>query len=278
MKKNFIILLVFLLFLILISGCEGENSVNDDISYENGEGNLEVVVNWSEFNNISVESSGNVSAQNINEITHTGARVVYKDYNAIFAQALEKKVSEEEGIITFKLPASDNADLYLAAVTYNSEGSDSNIVRLFGYIENLKIQANSFKKITMNDINWITAEWKVDEKYENFLEEIITADKDEKKFSLPIYVRDPFQINQDVHEDIYYDELYIGINGSSSVGNNPDGWRLFEISNYNNEIGTTHQENYEFQPYLKASIFNLPMSRSRYYIPPIIDEFTISWE
>lgn len=278
MKKNFVFLFVLLLSLILFAGCEGDESSTDNISYESGEGNLEVVVNWNEFNSISTESLGLVTAQNNSEITHTGARVVYEEYNAVFAQSLEKKVSEEEGIITFKLPASKNADLFLVAVTYDPEIINGNIVRLYGYIEDLKIQANSFKKITMEDINWIPAEWKVDENYRSFLEENIIADKNEDVFKLPVYVRDPFQVNQNIYEDIFYDELYIGINGTASTGKNPDGWRLFDINNDNSEVGTIHQENYNFQPYLKASFFNLPLASSRYYIPPIIDDFTINWE
>lgn len=272
MKKLVLGFLVSFLVIFLIGGC---NNPSEDDTYVGGQGNLKVVINWGDFSSSQIQSiSYNKNSVQVeyDQITHTGARVVYIDENASFTQSVERKTAEDQGIITFNIPSTDNAKLYTVAV-HHSDQYNGNRALWLGVVENLQIPSNGVVEVKMNDINWVKASWYPDKDYENF-ESGLTAPKEDKYFKIPIYVRDPLQIGKTPS----YDKLYVGINGHSSVGENPSGWRLFKIYNENNEINTNHEETYNFQPFVNSSKFNLPSEGSRYFIKPMVEEYTISWE
>jgi len=272
--KKLSILLVLLLIPVIISGCS-DSVENDKKVYNTGEGNLKVMVQWDNFNNMkSQKISNNLTLQNDNnlQVTHTGARVVYEKDNASFTQRVERNTAKEEGIITFKIPSTDNANLYTVAV-HNSQEYKGNRALFLGIKENIQIPNEGIIEISMGDINWIKASWYPYDNYKNF-EDGLTANNDKEEYIIPIYVREPIQIKKTPR----YDSLYIKINGYSSPKENPDGWRTFHISNENSGGKAPHTETYNFQPYVSSTKFNLPTENGRYFIKPMVEDYEIKWE
>ncbi|MCG8514715.1 MAG: hypothetical protein MI740_11270 [Halanaerobiales bacterium] len=269
--KRVILVLVLLGVIILLVGCWNNNL--DD----RGKGNLKVVINWDDFSRLQTQISLNqILSQKIDydQITHTGARVIYPKYNASFSQSVKKEIAEEQGIITFSIPSTENAKLYVVAVRFSGqeENMENNKALWFGVVENIAIPVDGIVEITMNDINWTTASWRPGEGYENYALGF-KAPREEEVHKIPIYVRDPFQVG----ENPSWNQLYVKIWGRSNYGNNSNGWRLFQIYNGNEHIGETNTKKYHFQPYIEPSLFNLT-NASGYSIPPIADRFEVSWE
>lgn len=266
--KKLSILLVILVIPTLLSGC------NDNVpkgAYQSGSGNLKVTINWNDFNNVETNK---ISTQDTSysKITHTGARVVYVGESTSFTQRVKRKTAEDEGIITFKIPTTDNAKLYTVAV-HHSQEYKGNRALFLGIKENLQIPNEGIVEVSMSDINWIKASWYPYENYKDF-EDGLTADNDKEEHIIPIYVRDPFQVGKTPR----YDSLYIKINGHSSPKENPDGWRTFHISNENTSDEAPHTETYNFQPYVSSTKFNLPTENGRYFIKPMVEDYEIKWE
>jgi len=274
MKKSIIFLSVLIIILLLVA-CDNNDVTKQPII--EGRGNLKVVVDWDDFNTLKAKemqslNTAQVLGEEEYEITHVGARVVYVGQNASFAQSVEKSTAERQGIITFDIPASNNAKLFTVAVHHSGEYNKNRALWL-GVVDNLQIPKDGIVEITMDDIEWVKAEWKPAEGYENYADGI-TAEKEEDDIYFPhIYVRDPYQAG----ENPSWDEIIIGINGSSSHGDNIDGWRLFRIWNENKKGDIPHTAKYEFQPFVGSSWFNLP-SGSRYFILPIAEPFEVHWE
>ena len=180
----------------------------------------------------------------------------------------------KQGIITFNVPATKNAKLYVVAVHFSGQTNDTegNKVFYFGVVENLGIPIDGTVEITMDDINWVPATWKTVEGYEDYPQGF-RASKDEEYHKIPIYVREPFQIG----EKPAWNQLYVKIWGCCSWQENLDGWRRFEIINKNNEVGVKHSETYSFQPYIEPILFNL-ISDSGYSIPPLAKSYSVDWE
>lgn len=271
MRKITLSLFSLLAVVVLLVGCWNNNG------YDGGKGSLKIVINWDGFSSLQTQSSLNkvsIEDNDYDKITHTGARVVYINDDASFAQSVEKKIAEEQGVITFNIPSTKNARLYVVAVHFSGKLYDveGNRVLWFGVVENISIPSDGIVELTMNDIDWIPATWDVAEGYENYAAGL-TASKDEENFKIPIYVRDPFQIG----EKPAWNQLYVKVWGHASLGSNVNGWRLFEINNKNSDLGKVHTEQYNFQPYIEPSLFNLT-NASGYSFLPIVSDYNVSWE
>jgi hypothetical protein len=229
-------------------------------------------VDWEDFKTVDFKrmSRGEELPEDTGVVTHTGVRVIYPDENAAYSQSVTRDIAETQGIITLKIPSTSNAKMYVLAV-HDSENPQNQRTRLLGYVENFAIPEGSVTTITMSDIDWVEATWYPGEGYENF-ENGLTASKDEERYFFPIYVRDPFQIG----EEITYSQSILRINGNSSFRDNTDGWRRFDISHRNVAVGTVHTEEYFFQPCVDYLLFNLP--EGKYWIEPIANTYVVSWE
>jgi len=281
MRRKYLVFLLILVILFLLSGCS--DTVKED-DYISGEGNLKVVVNWDEINNLQTQQLSNdiINTQENNtiQVTHTAARVEYVGQNAVFTQMVERQTAVEEGIITFQIPATNNANLYSVAVHISGEYNQNRALYL-GKVKNIQIPADGIVEVKMSDLDWVEATWYPYEEYSNFESEIMVASKEDEYYKMPIYVRDPYHIG----EDLSYSSLLVGISGTSSSGDNPDGWRTFDVYNKNHDIGVVHEENYGFdkrdhgfQPHVDSNKFNLDDSNGRFYILPLVNDYTISWE
>lgn len=283
-RRYGLLLLVCLLIVCLVSGCK-KNPPKPNTK----EGTLKVVLCWDEFDKMqqpqqhqSIQEMQLMGAFNVLDfeseeeeedtsvVTHTGVRVVYPEDNAAYSQSVTREVAETQGIITLQIPSTDDAEIYLLAVHY-SEKNENKRALWMGYIESFPIPPDSITTITMNQIDWIEATWYPGEGYEDF-ENGLVAPKNEKVFWFPIYVRDPFQVGQDVS----YEKSIFKISGRSSCWENVDGWRRFDISHWNSDIGVPHTETYSFQPGIDYLLFNLP--DGRYNIAPIVTPYVVTWE
>lgn len=274
MKKSIIFLSVLIIILLLVA-CDNNDVTKQPII--EGRGNLKVVVDWDDFNTLKAKemqslNTAQVLGEEEYEITHVGARVVYVGQNASFAQSVEKSTAERQGIITFDIPASNNAKLFTVAVYKDDDYYGSRALWL-GVVDTLQIPKDGIVEITMDDIEWIEATWKPHENYKDYAKGI-KGNKTEKYLDYPfIYVRDPFQIG----ELPWYDELLVFVSGTGRREENLDGWRLFVVTNKNEQLNTSHTATYNFQPAVSASLFNLP-SGSIYSILPIVEPFEVHWE
>lgn len=279
--RRFYVLLVCLIIVFLATGC-GKHPLKTS-----GKGTLKVIVDWEKFEqseiqlmgafNLLGESSEEPSLEPFEEqgedtstVTHTGVRVVYPDENAAYSQSVTREIAETQGIITLEIPATTNAKMYAVAVHSSDLASNRRALKL-GYVENITILADSITTVTMDDIDWVTATWYPGEGYENYAVGLF-APKEDDKLLMPIYVRDPFQIGQ----DITYDEAMIKVLGRNGCRENTNGWRRFEIYHENPSVGEENTKEYTFQPYLESLFFNLP--RGQYLIEPIVTPYTVTWE
>ena len=170
--------------------------------------------------NISISNNQIASIQNFdnNNITHIGTRIEYPGESAYFVQSVEINQANNSGIITFNIPATEDANIYVVSVNY-----DKSKALYYGLKRGINIDTDTVTKIKTEDFEWVKADWKYG--------------KDKSQ----ILVRDPFR-----QTNVRYDEYFIGINGSSSISDNftENGYRI-----YYNAQGT---------PYLKHIFFNLP--------------------
>lgn len=260
-------LCLLLICVLLMAGC--------GIRKDEKRGFLKITIDWDEFGANSYALSMNKiletsESEDITWITHTGVRVLYPGDNASYSQSVNREIAETQGIITLQIPVTSDARLYAVAV-HSSEKFFNRRALWMGCIEELAIYENEITAIDMDDIGWVETAWHPEEGFEDFGDGL-TAPKENDAFELPIYVRDPYQVG----ENIAYSESILKINGTSECFENLDGWRRFLIYNYNSTIGIPHMESYAFQPCIDHSWFNLP--EGRYFIEPIVQQYTISWE
>ncbi len=198
MKKLSILLLLVLSFFLLTS-CSQEisNATDTEIS---SNGLASIIIDPQE---VSLKDSQTVSSQN-NELTsnttHIGTRIEYPGKKAYFVESVEIDQATEKGIITFSIPATKDANIYVAAVNY-----DNNKTLYYGIKRGINIQKDTLTEIKTKDFDWVQADWKYGDGNQ-------------------ILVRDPFR-----QKDNRYDEYFIGINGSSSISDDftEDGFRIY---------------------------------------------------
>ncbi len=167
-----------------------------------------------------------------------------------------------------------NVDLYIVKVEDITDdgGNKIEVVDKFGIIENLDAEGKDEINVSLEDITWIKAEWKVQEKYRQQFnqDKTFTINKDQEKFELPILVRNPFPKAKN------YDDRIIKLNGRCGFGEGPEGWTQFNIVAENTHIGISHTYAYNFYPYLDGEKFGLD-SDVRYAIMPK-KQFFVNWE
>jgi hypothetical protein len=224
--KKIVVGIVLISIVFLLSACSDNvvKDIEDDVS---SNGLAKIIINTEE---ISISDNTVAQVQDVNEdknITHIGTRIEYPGKTAYFIQSVEIDQAIDSGIITFDIPATEDASIYVVAVNY-----DDSIAKFYGVKRGINIEIDTVTEIRTNDFDWVKADWKYGE--------------DETQ----ILVRDPFE-----QVDLRYDQYYFGINGSCSISESDDftddGYRIFYEA--------------EGTPYLKHSFFNLPF-KSRYLI------------
>ena len=201
-------------------------------------------------------------------VTSVGARLVYPGENAAFAQAVSRETASAKGIITLEVPSTDHADLYLAAVDAEQE-----VVLAYGLAEGLRLQADSVRTLTMDDIKWVDAEWFVEEEFANSLKKgEFHVPKDEAEVYVFAYVRDPFQEGRQPS----YETSFIGMWGTFWMLDNVDGWLGFQAVLRNRTPGIPNEAREWLQPCLSGLPFNL--GNQGYAIPPVVRKVIVIWE
>ncbi len=267
-KKLFAALLPLLLVVLFLSGCGGSPVVNNPPPTDHTKALVSITIDWDAF-----ESDQILSAKSVEEsfdVTSVGARLVYVDENASFSQSVSREVAEKEGIITLEVPPTQKANLLVAAV---HEGSARNPERALylGPIHDLVLQSGTVRNITVEDVIWVKAEWDVHDTHrDGYLTGSFFMDKSETRFSLPIRVRDPYQIGERPTRG----RLAIKLSGDGYEYENTEGWRRVLVS-VDNKVDIPSSSDERFWPYLDGSLFNLP--ETYYYIG---DEgtFTVHWK
>lgn len=215
--KKYKIVIVLMIIVILLSGCS-ENVTNDIDPEVSSDGLAKIIINAEEISSSNTQSASSQNIYENNNITHIGTRIEYPRETANFIQSVKIDQAKNSGIITFNIPATKDANIYVVAVNY-----DESRALYFGVKRGINIENDTVTEIRTNDFEWVKADWKYGE------------DKSQ------ILIRDPFR-----QVDARYDEYFIGINGESSISDDftEDGYRI-----YYNAQGT---------PYIKHSFFNLP--------------------
>ncbi len=142
-----------------------------------------------------------------------------------------------------------------------------------GVMHDLIISNRSTRHITIQDFDLMEPVWKVAEEHATHYEEKkpFIGDKKQERFELPILVRDPFQVGQNLTRG----KTIIKAAGHSRDGDNPDGWRRIYVSGENKKYNEVHTSEYWFHPYLDGTLFNLP--KTNYYIGSK-GEFTVDFK
>lgn len=262
--------------IITLSGCTELTPENLSSGEESGT-LLEVTVDWDYLEGMVTDQTWNQSGSssqvyNINneqDITHVGARIEYQEAEASFSQSTTKSLADDEGIITLDVPPTDNANIYLAAVSYDD---DNQSALLFAGKEGISIEEDTANEWTIDDFEWTTTEWYVDEEYQQeFDMGVFHVDKDKSRFELPYYVTYPFHQGQDPT----YEQVLVGLSGTGSLGENTDAYHEHIVSAENPSPGETGETTHTFNPYLVSEHFSLPPGR--YKIEPV-GEFTVIWD
>ena len=118
---------------------------------------LQIQVEWDKFSGTSSPGQKSVkeaSMQPYPKTTVVGTRLIYPKDNAVFMQSLSRTKAEEEGLITMQVPPTDQADLLVMAG--NRELGEA---CWYGTLRNIVIEPQTVKKITMDKIEWVRAEW-----------------------------------------------------------------------------------------------------------------------
>ena len=283
-KKKLIGLVVVLSFLVILTGCF-DGGVTDIVPDEGNGGlgqvsHLKVTIDWEDIEKISNSHNdiGGISALNSTndsvarsdvEISVVGTRILYPQYGGAWTQYVDRETAEEIGIITYELPATDNAELHVVTA---SHGENNNYVLDYGVIEKLNIPSGEILELTVDDIEWSEATWFPDEDFEDFQEGLSEDDlligsyNDYRYF--PIYLYNPFQLGEIIRRDHQYIRVY-GWTSQSSEEYKP-GYRKVDI---NHDMTKKEQH---FQPFFEGStFFNLP--KSQYYIFPLVKKYDVEW-
>lgn len=257
-----------LIIVVLLTGCSGSPVVHSPVP-DQTKALLSIIIDWDAFDSSQPLSVN--ALENPLDVTNVGARLVYVDENASFSQSVSREVAEKEGIITLEVPPTQKANLLVAAV---HEGSARNPERALylGTIHDLVLQSGTVRNITVEDVIWVKAEWDVHDTHrDGYLTGSFLMDKSETRFSLPIRVRDPYQIGERPTRG----RLAIKLSGYGDEYENIEGWRRVLVSVDNKEVDIPSSSDERFWPYLDGSLFNLP--ETYYYIG---DEgtFTVHWK
>lgn len=246
-------------------------TVTANFSVKNNKAAFKVNVDWEAVNQ-SAQKYTAKSSSSASSITHFGARLVYPDQNAAFAQSVEKVTADSAGVITMEVPPADSARLLVAAVQY--DGSNNKLLKM-GVLEDLTIQSGKSYEWGVSDITWSNPFWKPADSLANDYESgSFTVSKDKEEFEFYFLVKDPFYPKADPSLDNYL----IRLNGYGGNSGYENGYRIMRQIAENPNVGTANSELYDnFYPYLKSELFQLPTEGSRYVVYEK-GSFTVNWE
>ncbi len=261
---------------------------------------LQIQVDWGEFGATEPPSQKSVKEASVSSVqlhagtTVVGTRLVYPKDNAVFMQSLTRAKAEQEGIITMQVPPTAQADLLVMAGSCEREEAC-----WYGTLRNIVIEPQAITRITMDQVEWVSAEWQPRGIF--FLEstrpkEIVkevegssyqfsdgtlsmkipeSAKSEGQCIVFVADVRDPYQPGPVPNNN--YRELIVRAYGFSVwAGFNENGWRPIWHYVYrpSNEAGET--ERHMFQPAIGSEMFNLS-APSGYEIAPRINQVAIEW-
>lgn len=235
-------------------------------------------VNWNDLELIVSSNSKQkgFSADEANQITHFGARLVYVQENAVFAQSVERSGESDQGLITLEVPPTDEAFLFATAVNVSGEAK----AILLGTLGNISMEPGTVYDWSIDSIDWIVPEWSVvDSLAEAYESGVIVADKDESKFELILKVTDPFHpFLEELFTEVSYDDSIIRLNGTGGMFDfdAESGLRDFRFDLSNPLVGTESTQTYDnIFPRLDGQRFNLPSAQYVVFDKINVD---ISWE
>jgi hypothetical protein len=246
-------------------------TVTAHFSVKNDKAAFKVNVDWEAIG----QSPQKRSTKNLSfntSITHFGARLVYPNQNAAFAQSVEKVTADSLGVITMEVPPADSARLLVAAVQY--DGNDNKLLKM-GVLEDLIIQSGESYEWTVNDITWSDPLWiPADSLAADYESGSFTVDKNNEQFEFYFLVKDPFYPFANPSQDNYL----IRLNGTGGNSGYENGYRIMRQVVENSTVGTANSEQYDnFYPYLVSELFQLPTEGSRYVVYEK-GSFTVNWE
>ncbi len=265
-------ILIFALF--LVQACESE------VKDVNGEAYLKVLVDWEQFEDIEIASREKLSQMDISEqnedefeVTHVGARVIYPEDGAAWQQYVEKETAEEKGIITFNIPATESADIHVAAVFLCDELGAGYAVK-FATLEGIEINPEKVIEVEMDDLTWFPADWYPEEGFEHF-EEGLKEEELINGIILPIKIADPFWIGESLSRPALYTKVMGSPNAtgtSTSTGENSDGYRSVSVYHCRDYEG-----DYSFRVVLDPSHFSFPDVVFIKMLPKVVG-YPVEWE
>lgn len=206
-----------------------------------------------------------------------GAIIEYQPpYEGLKGTGAIKSISDNE--IIFDSVDTESFNFYVVQVkTVEENNRNFDIVDKFGVVKDIEVKEGEKPSISINDIQWIEPEWKVDEEFqEQFEKRVFIGDKSNRYLEVPIKVRDPFQVGAKPSK---YSQLYVRFNSHGSTwGKNSDGWRNMTLKFENLKVAGEHVESYRlYYPYIASEKFGLPED-TRYAIRPIMQNFKVKWE
>ena len=284
-KKKIIGLVVVMSFMVILTGCF-DGGVTDIVPDDDNGGlgqlsHLKVAIDWEDIEKISnshndtggisaLDSTNNsVATRSDVEISLVGTRILYPQYGGAWTQYVDRETAEDVGIITYELPATDNAELHVITVAH---GEDNNYVLDYGVIENLNIPSGEILELTVDDIEWSEATWYPHEDFKDFQEGLKEDDlyEDGDRRYFPIYLYNPFQVGEVISRDHQYIKLYALGSTSQFREEYKPGYRQVNLNLDMNE------KEQHFQPYFEGTTyFNLP--ESHYFVFPLVEEYNVEW-
>jgi hypothetical protein len=261
-----------------------ETEVSENDSENTADGNqsqqtlIKVSIDWEQIErSINTQSSlkqysgfsVNKPGVEISSPTHIGIRLEYPDSDAVFLQSTDRKTADNDGVLRMDVPASDQANLYVAAVS--NEGEVNNAIA-FASVENIVVQENTTNQLKAAEFEWIETEWFVEEDYrEQFETGVFSVDKSKESFDVWYQATYPFHSG----EDLPYSELLVGLNGRGGAGDNLEHTHEYYIAAENPSPGNELETEHLLEPALNSEKFNLP--GGRHFILPK-GSFTVRWE
>lgn len=146
--------LSLLLMVIPLVGCSSSSLP----TASPGKSLIQISIDWSDLARTNMQDTS--VAFTSHEINAVGARLVYPGENASFTQAISKETAKKQGVITFEVPTSDQAHLYLVAVNTDTQTTFS-----YALTRNLVLEDNSVLPMTIAGFQWVEATWIVEDGY-----------------------------------------------------------------------------------------------------------------